>query len=398
MRGGLVNAGAGGGAIFNAGTLTVSGSSVRDSVSATEGGGIANRGGTLTLLGSSISHNRATGAGGGISNRDGSLTIEGSTVSDNQSAGGTDEARGGGIASHARTATASLTLTDSLVTRNTVDGLGGGGIDNAASAGRTATALLTRSTVSDNVALGTDHTEGLGGGLQNSFFRPASQATAQMTLVDSTVSGNQALDGGGISSGIDFVGNVLRLTLVRSTVSENRAAGDGFQSGNGGGLYSVNGETTLANSTVTANAALGTGNLSGLGGGIMSAGLNGPATLTVVASTISHNQAADSGGGLANTSFNGGATSTFLTGTLLAANEAPDGRNCTNQEGTLALAGAQPGRCRYLRPRSTERPDRQRPPARPPGVQRGPHANARAAAQQPRPGCWRCRRLCCAPR
>ncbi|MGH2541787.1 MAG: hypothetical protein ACRDIB_03260, partial [Ardenticatenaceae bacterium] len=178
--------GNGGGALFNAGTLTLNNCTVTENSTGTRGGGIANLGGNVTIGASVISLNSAVAAGAGISNRDGFLTVQNSTISANTSTTTADEGAGGGIASHAYNADATLILTDSIVSANTTNGLGGGGIDNSARTGHTATATVTRSTISDNVANGVDHTNGLGGGIQNSFIRPVSNATARLTVNNST--------------------------------------------------------------------------------------------------------------------------------------------------------------------------------------------------------------------
>jgi hypothetical protein len=108
-----------------------------------------------------------------------------------------------------------------------------------------------------------------GGGIENS---------GDLTLTNSTVSGNAAASGGGIANG-------GTLTLINSTVSGNTGARPTF---NGGGGI-VNGRTlTLINSTVSRNS----GNV---GGGISNGG-----TLTLMQSTVSDNDAALGGGGILN--------------------------------------------------------------------------------------------------
>ena len=100
-----------------------------------------------------------------------------------------------------------------------------------------------------------------------------------LTLINSTVSDNRAdFSGGG---GIDNEG---MLTLINSTVSDNRADFSGGN--NGGGIYN-NGALTLINSTVSDNRTY-----YGNGGGIYSAD-----TLTLINSTVSDNRADFRGGG-----------------------------------------------------------------------------------------------------
>src|SRR5206468_3152328 len=79
-----------GGGIYNAGTLTVSNSTLSYNTASNGGGGIANDG-TLTVSGSTLSGN-SSAAGGGIANsQQGTLTISGSTLSGNSAS------EGGGI-------------------------------------------------------------------------------------------------------------------------------------------------------------------------------------------------------------------------------------------------------------------------------------------------------------
>jgi predicted outer membrane repeat protein len=143
------------------------------------------------------------------------------------------------------------------------------------------TLTLSNSTVSANTAVD-------GGGISN-------EGTGSLTLSSSTVSGNTATgDGGGILN--EGTGS---LTLSISTVSGNTATGDG-----GGILNEGTGSLTLSNSTVSGNTGSGILNegagsltlsnstVSGnTGGGIYSGG-----TLTLSNSTVSGNTAVEGGG------------------------------------------------------------------------------------------------------
>jgi RTX calcium-binding nonapeptide repeat (4 copies) len=318
-------------------TISLTGVAVRNG-SASDGGGIANRGATVSLTDVSVCDNAAVNTGGGILNRDGNLSLDDSTVCDNQSTADNDNGRGGGIANHAISGNATLALTDSDVTGNTVAGLGGGGIDNAPGSGRTASVTLDHSSLVGNIATGIDHTEGLGGGVQNSFFRAVSNASALLSVTDSTIAGNLAVNGGGVSSGIDFAGNVLDLTVVRSTVSGNISAGNEFQVGNGAGIYVVNGTASITNSTVSGNTADGTGQLSGLGGGVFNSGLSAPSSVTLLNTTVADNTANAGGGGIENVQVNG-ATAMTLQNTIVSGNSALGGAGCQNVSGTLTSNG-----------------------------------------------------------
>ncbi len=235
-----------------------------------DAGGILN-GGTLTLTDSRISGNNAH-TGGGIMNS-GTLTLTRSTVSENTAT------NGAGISSIRGT----VTLIYSAVSANTA-GYQAGGIwidsdatvtltgstvssNNAQNGGgiwSTGTLMLANSTVSGNDA------NGGGGGI-------ISSGTA--TLIDSTVSGNYAYWGGGI-----YNSNVM--TVINSTVSGNSA-------GSGGGILNNFGTATLTDSTVSGNTAADGGGINNSSKGI----------LTLTSSTLSGNIATNSGGGIYNDSF-----------------------------------------------------------------------------------------------
>ena len=109
LIGGFIDDGeAGGGGIFNAGTLTVTDSTISGN-SAEDAGGVYNTG-TLTVTNSTLSGNSASRFGGGILNfHAGTLTVANSTL------GGNTASSGGGIYS----SSAELTVTNSIVALNT---------------------------------------------------------------------------------------------------------------------------------------------------------------------------------------------------------------------------------------------------------------------------------------
>lgn len=108
-----------------------------------------------------------------------------------------------------------------------------------------------------------------GGGIYNE---------AEMSIANTTISGNTAGDGGGMVSGDATMNNV--------TVRDNTAAGQG------GGIDSF-GTLNLSNSTVSSNAATD-------GGGIYTRTSGGT---TLVNSTLSGNSTTGRGGGLYNSSI-----------------------------------------------------------------------------------------------
>ena len=101
--------------------------------------------------------------------------------------------------------------------------------------------------------------------------------SSQVTVSNSTLSGNPASGGGG---GINALSSGL--TITNSTLSGNSASGGG----GGGGIRALVSTVTVANSTLSGNSAQ-------FGGGIIS-----NATVTVVNSTIAGNSASSGGGGI----------------------------------------------------------------------------------------------------
>jgi hypothetical protein len=166
-----------GGAIENAGTLTVSGSTITGN-SANDGGGITNWG-TLTVINTTISGNTSiTQAGGGIQNSSGSLTVTNSTISGNTAA-----TQAGGIQNNGI-----LVVTNSTISGNTA---------------------LTRS----------------GGGIYNF-------TTGTLTLSGTTIAGNSANDGGGIRN--------LGALNISNTIIANSTSGGDYAGGGSIGTNSNN--------------------------------------------------------------------------------------------------------------------------------------------------------------
>ncbi len=236
---------------------------VRDSsIDANVGWGIYNAG-VLTLTGSSVSDNTdATGPPpdeGGIYNP-GVATVEGSTIS-----GNSDQ----GIYS-----LNTLTVADTVISDNIAStGTFGGGISILAGGSSTATTVLDRVTVTNNKAL-----TGGGGGIASGTS--AGMGASNISITDSTVAGNQADSGGGISNYAD--GGTM--TIDRSTISGNTATNT-----QGGGI-ATSGAAILTNTTVSGNMA------NQNGGGIMNFGTTGPLTLSF--STVSGNTSTSGSGGI----------------------------------------------------------------------------------------------------
>lgn len=206
---------AAGGGISNGGTLTLRDSVVSGNTSQFFGGGISNTG-SLKLKRTRVGGNNAGESGAGIEN-DGTLTLQRSTVSENAAA----IVSGGGIVSFGGT----VTLDHSAVTGNSV-----GSVPFA----------------------------GAGGGIA---ITPTGSGEENLTLNDSTVTGNTAtVDGGGIFT------EQANATLNKSKVSGNSAGQ------NGGGIFfntQFGGTVTLSDTTVASNApnnCFPTGSVAGCAG------------------------------------------------------------------------------------------------------------------------------------
>ena len=214
-----------GGSIANFGiSLSVSGTTVRDSDAQQFGGGLYNdqEEGTVSIFNSSFINNLAV-SGGGIYNQElGVINLDLSDVLQNNAS-----SDGGGIYN-----TSNATIN---VERTTVDGnraLNGAGIYND----DIAQLNLFDSTVSNNIASGD------GGGLYNNSFELAS-------VVNATISGNEAANnGGGIFNSADG-----SIEVTNATVFNNSSIA-------GGGIFNaVDGFVTVANTIVAGNSTTSPG-------------------------------------------------------------------------------------------------------------------------------------------
>jgi hypothetical protein len=136
-----------------------------------------------------------------------------------------------------------------------------------------------------------------------------------LTVLDSTLSGNsagQAVDGGGILSGTLFK-TPADVTLINSTISGNSAPGGG------GGIASGYWGVTIVNSTISGNSA-------GESGGGINASF-----LTIMNSTISGNSAANSGGGI-------DAGGVVITNSTISGNSADSGGGIYHYVGNLEIS------------------------------------------------------------
>ncbi len=232
-----------GGAIFNDGTITITGSTLSTNTATGGTGGIAggtaaaggvgsgaggsvfNNTGTVTIRSSTVTLNTATEDGGGLTNA-ATMTVTGSTIVDNMTG-----RSGGGIRN-----VGALTVDTSTIATNKATTGNGGGINNGFLGALSGTVVLTNSTVSGNTA------QGFGGGLRN-----VSSAANAITITNSTFHGNTAQTGAG--GGINT--NAGTVSVVNTTITNNS---DTSVSANRAGGVSVEGGTvTLANSVVANN-------------------------------------------------------------------------------------------------------------------------------------------------
>lgn len=238
---------------------------------------------TVELIGFNVINGRQNEEHGGCIRNAGNLTLTDSVISDcsagRESGCRTDDlellcSEGGGIWN-----AGTLTLSGSTVSSSTSHF--GGGIGN-----RQGSVSLIDSNVVSSVAQGCRGTGAVvcsgGGGIWNS---------SSLTLIDSTVSNNRADWGGGIySRGAPTI-------LDGSRISDNSSGFDG------GGLLNFD-ALTLFDTTVVDNEA------GQSGGGIAN---QSPGTLELSSSTLSANSAAAAGGALYNP---GGAAADLLNATI----------------------------------------------------------------------------------
>ena len=196
---------------------------------------------------------------------------------------------------------------------------------------------LTKVNVTNN------STDGEGGGIQ------VSTATGSLTLINSTVSNNKATGAGSNGGGIDIRSNSV-IVITDSTVSGNSSGEDGggiyffvngtltmngsTVSGNasntaaagagGGGMYLFSTTTTIRNSTISGNSSNNSN-----GGGIAALSAT---NLTVKNSTIAFN---DAGTGLGGGIHNSGYATINMDSTIVSNNNAGTGKDVN---GTLANA------------------------------------------------------------
>ena len=254
------------------------------------GGGIYMSGGLLNLTDSTVADNAAENEGGGIFNLS-RATVSNSVIRNNTARSG------GGIFTHGN-----LSLSNSTLANNVALNYGGGIYNNLGGASSIA-ATINNSLITGNRA------NGFGGGILN---------RDRMDVVNSTVSNNNAGDGGGVING--FLDERLAVLSVNgSTISGNQAYT------RGGGLANEGGTSSLTNVTISGNTVV-----NGVGGGI---NVRSSGTVNMANSTVAFNSANTVGGGVYNNSGRLNAQNTIF------ARNTRGGSTPNDFEGTITSQG-----------------------------------------------------------
>jgi hypothetical protein len=259
LQNGLADGGWGGGAIYNQGTLKLTGVTVQGN-SATDGGGLYVAGGTVRLYQDTLSGNSALGIasdgdGGAIYVASGTASLSNDTVSGNMARGGVGrlaatingtsiwyryQGYGGGV--YVAGGTVNLS-NDTLSSNDAVGGQGGAG------------------------ALGFNGQNGGAGGPGGiGYGGGVCVAAGKVTLSNDTLTGNLTQGGQGGQGGKAYPG---RYPWIWGIGGNGGNGGDGF----GGGLCALGGTVILTSDTATSNTA--DGGIGGAGGSGRGYGLTG---------------------------------------------------------------------------------------------------------------------------
>jgi hypothetical protein len=291
--------------------LEIADGNVTGSFPANAGGGIFSDHADLTLDRCTITGNSARFGGGIFSNSSGggraSLTVKSSTVRGNSASSGS----GGGIFNGGGGGDAVLTMDTSVVSGNSA--IFGGGIFNDGFSG-SATATVNNSTVAKNFAILRNQGSFVAGG--GGIYNNGDSGLAILKLTGSTLSGNSAGD-----VPIETTTEDGELAFIY-----NNGNGGGIYNDGGSSVRPGNAQITLVDTLVSGNEAHGIeveDGPAGNGGGIYNNGSFGNATATLEKSTLELNHANADGGGIHNLSTSGSATTT-LTGCTLKNNSAVD--------------------------------------------------------------------------
>jgi Domain of unknown function (DUF4214) len=323
---GTGGSGFGGGAMYNAGTLTVQGGAFTYNQTSSNGGAIDNADGTsggagtgtLTVeedssgAGTTFFNDGSEVDGGAIDNADhgsGNATVDGATFTQdtsNQRQGGAidnaDNEGSGNLYVNFDPSTHRGTGTESTFSED--GAFEGGAISNAdgnhclspycvvGDPDGSGNAFVYDSTFSNNRSYAAN------GGAIDNYDGNDSGTGSDLTAVDDTFSGNSAGNSGGAIDNADD-GGVSSATITGSTFTDNDAAND-----DGGAIDTSDdggsGNTVVSDSTFTGNTA------SGAGGGIDTSDNDGTGNLTMVNTTMEDNGSPDIGDNIAEGIFGNG--------------------------------------------------------------------------------------------
>jgi hypothetical protein len=297
---------------------TISGST---SSNGTGGGGIYSPDGIITVTNSVVSGNVASaGPGGGIEEENGfpKVTVTGSTITGNTGSRGGGMAGGQEIVTgtqitgnHANGTTGygggldpaeSLILQGSTVSGNTST-FAGGGVYLDPKYGST----ISGSTISGNTA-------SQGGGLSIYGY---SSRPAHIEVSNTTISGNHATGGAGVD--VTEIKDAATVTIQSSTISGNQGGASSFGGGLliNGYIYS---DFELVDSTISGNSATSGGGVS-LGAASSTVELlpknadGSTGSIELANSTIAANTASSAGGGIYLSDYSAGSPATEQSGT-----------------------------------------------------------------------------------
>jgi hypothetical protein len=230
----------------------------------TADGTIYNDNGTLAINRSSLYSNGGSG-GGAVTNRaagtaTATLTITDSVVHDNTSSSpNASYGAGAGVNTLAvNTGTANTTITNTRIYGNTATNQGAGVSNAAYNNGATSNTTITRSSITSNTTTGTGAAgSAFGGGIAN--FVNVQGAVAHLNVTNTTVSGNTAQNngyGGGLFNEADCTYQnptcgTTTATLENVTFYGNSAGTEPSGLSRGGGIWSNNNSAPFGGSVAT---------------------------------------------------------------------------------------------------------------------------------------------------
>lgn len=326
----------GGGGIYSVGPLTITGSTITGNTAPNgQGGGLkARSSGTLkydvTITDSTITGNTAI-TGGGIIGGTGSgpfggaiMTISGSHITGNHATSGSSSSgSGGGIYSIG----GSLEVQGSTVSGNTSTNAGGG-ITSITKYGTG----LTNSTISGN-------TSARGGGLEIIGYSGYTNNFAKYNpvhVLNTTISGNHAAKGAGVDIGAALPGTPVKIEA--STISGNQGGAGSFGGGLLVEKY-VYSPVNVVDSTISGNTAAHGGGVSLSYGGtskLFGQGRNSQGSVAFDNSTIASNAATASGGGVYLGQYTSGGSPVEKSGTATIASTIVAGNTAAGAAQDLA--------------------------------------------------------------